>query len=78
MAIDKVKVEEVIATIRPRLQADGGDIALIDVEDDGTVVVELQGACHGCPMAQLTLATQVECVLKERIPEVAGVALADA
>jgi Fe-S cluster biogenesis protein NfuA len=70
MAIARAQVEEVITTIRPRLQADGGDIALKEVQDDGTVVVELQGACRGCPMAQLTLATQVECVLKDRIPEV--------
>jgi len=73
MAIDKAKVEEVLALVRPRLQMDGGDIRLVDVLEDGTVQVELQGACKGCPMAGLTLASQVECVLKDRIPEVTKV-----
>ncbi|MCL2024254.1 MAG: NifU family protein [Coriobacteriia bacterium] len=76
MALDKTSVQEVLETIRPRLQADGGDITLVDVKDDGTVVVELQGACKGCPMSQFTLATQVECVLKKELPEVTGVVAA--
>ncbi|MBN1484438.1 MAG: NifU family protein [Chloroflexia bacterium] len=67
------KVEEVLLQIRPQLQADGGDIALVDVEEDGTVKVELQGACRGCPMSQMTLAWGVERVLKERIPGVTKV-----
>ena len=71
--VDKNDVEQVLNLIRPSLQADGGDVALVDVEDDGTVVVELQGACKGCPMSQMTLATGVERILKERIPEVARV-----
>jgi Fe-S cluster biogenesis protein NfuA len=73
MAIDKTLVEEALAIVRPRLQADGGNIKLIDVLDDGTVQVQLQGACHGCPMAGLTLASQVECVLKDRVPGVTKV-----
>ena len=73
MAIDKAQVEEALALVRPRLQMDGGDISLVEVQDDGTVVVELQGACKGCPMAGLTLASQVECTLKDRIPEVTKV-----
>jgi len=73
MAIDKTQVEEVLALIRPRLQADGGDISLVDVQEDGAVLVELQGACKGCPMAALTLASQVECVLKDKVPEVTKV-----
>ena len=73
MALDKVKVQEVLDEVRPRLQADGGDIELIEVKDDGEVIVALQGACRGCPMSQFTLATQVECVLKEAIPEVTKV-----
>ncbi|MBK5211346.1 MAG: NifU family protein [Coriobacteriia bacterium] len=73
MALDKAKVKEVLETIRPRLQADGGDIEFIDVNDKDEVIVALQGACRGCPMSQFTLATQVECILKEAIPEVTGV-----
>lgn len=73
MALDKAKVQEVLDTVRPRLQADGGDIELVDVNDDNEVIVKLQGACAGCPMSQFTLATQVECVLKEAIPEVSKV-----
>jgi Fe-S cluster biogenesis protein NfuA len=52
---------------------DGGDIKLVDIQDDGTVKVELQGACRGCPMAGLTMASQVECVLKDRVPGVTSV-----
>ena len=75
--VDKKDVEEVLNLIRPSLQADGGDVALVDVEADGTVVVELQGACKGCPMSQITLANGVERILKDRIPEVKGVRSAD-
>jgi len=71
--IDKTKVEEALDQIRPFLQADGGDVALVDVSDDGVVSVELQGACKGCPMSQLTLANSVERVLKEQVPEVVKV-----
>jgi Fe-S cluster biogenesis protein NfuA len=73
MAIDKNLVEEALAIVRPRLQADGGDIALKEIQEDGTVLVELQGACRGCPMAGLTMASQVECVLKEKVPGVTKV-----
>jgi len=66
------KVEEVLNTIRPRLQADGGDIELIDVVD-GVVKVRLQGACHGCPGAQMTLKLGVERLLREKIPELKSV-----
>ena len=75
--IDKNKVEEALGKIRPFLQADGGDVALVEVSDDGVVTVELQGACKGCPMSQLTLANSVERVLKEHIPEVSKVVPAD-
>ena len=63
------KVQEVINTIRPRLQADGGDIELVDV-NEGVVKVRLQGACHGCPGAQMTLKLGVERLLREKIPEI--------
>lgn len=71
--IEKSDVEAVLELIRPSLQADGGDVKLVEVQDDGTVVVELQGACKGCPMSQMTLANGVERILKERIPDVARV-----
>ncbi|GAV31580.1 hypothetical protein emb_1c0290 [Coriobacteriaceae bacterium EMTCatB1] len=68
----KERVQEVLETIRPALQADGGDIELVDVVD-GVVKVRLVGACGGCPMSQLTLANGVERVLKQEIPEVVRV-----
>ena len=71
--MDKERVQSVLDQIRPALQADGGDVELVDVTDDGVVKVALQGACRGCPMSQLTLANGVERVLKEQIPEVARV-----
>jgi len=64
------KVEKAIQEVRPSLQADGGDIKLVEVKDDGTVLVQLQGACNGCPMAQVTLKQGVEAFLKKEIPEV--------
>lgn len=67
--MDKEKVEEVLATIRPMLQRDGGDVELVEVED-GTVKVKLTGACGGCPMATMTLKRGIEARLKEEIPEV--------
>ena len=73
MAINKEDVQSVLDLIRPSLQADGGDVSLVDVADDGTVTVQLEGACKGCPMSQMTLANGVERILKERIPEVTKV-----
>lgn len=66
----KERVEEALNLIRPALQADGGDVELVDVSDDGVVKVALQGACRGCPMSQLTLANGVERVIKEQVPEI--------
>jgi len=63
------EIEKVIEQIRPNLQADGGDIELVDVED-GVVKVKLKGACNGCPMAQITLSRGVEQVLKKNVPGV--------
>ena len=68
----KEKVQEVINKIRPALQADGGDIELIDVTD-GIVTVRLVGACQGCPMSEMTLKMGVERHLKEQVPEVSEV-----
>ena len=66
----KEKVEGVLDTIRPMLQADGGDVELVDVLDDGTVNVKLKGACGGCPMSRITLKRGIEVRMKEVIPEV--------
>ena len=68
----KEKVEAAINKIRPMLQADGGDVQLIDVED-GIVTVQLQGACAGCPMSQMTLKNGIERFLKKEIPGVKSV-----
>ena len=73
VTVDKERVQTVLDQIRPALQADGGDVALVDVTDEGVVQVQLQGACRGCPMSQLTLANGVERVLKEQIPEIVRV-----
>ena len=75
--VEKTDVEAVLDLIRPSLQADGGDVKLVDVNEDGVVTVELQGACKGCPMSQITLANGVERILKERIPGVTSVVPAD-
>ena len=62
---------EVLKSVRAALQADGGDIELVDIiEDEGIVKVRLTGACQGCPMSQMTLQMGVERVVKQRIPEV--------
>lgn len=64
------KVEEVLNQVRPTLQADGGDIALLDVSEDGIVKVQLTGACGSCPFSTMTLKHGVEARLKDMIPEV--------
>jgi Fe-S cluster biogenesis protein NfuA len=63
------KVEEVLAKIRPSLEADGGNVELVDVTD-GTVKVTLTGACAGCPRSAMTLKMGIEKVLKQEIPEI--------
>ncbi len=68
----KEKVQAIIDKIRPALQADGGNIELVDIED-GIVKVKLLGACQGCMGAQMTLKMGVEKALKEAIPEVKAV-----
>ena len=68
----KAKVEESIASIRPALQLDGGDVELVDIVD-GVVKVKLQGACHGCPMAAMTLQMGIERKVKQDVPEIKSV-----
>jgi Fe-S cluster biogenesis protein NfuA len=66
----KEKVEKALEKVRPFLQADGGDIQLLDVSEDGIVTVRLTGACGGCPMSQATLKQGVERVIREEVPEI--------
>ncbi len=66
----KEKVQEVLELIRPALQADGGDVELVDVTDDGIVSVRLTGACGSCPMSTMTLKMGIERTLMEKMPEV--------
>jgi Fe-S cluster biogenesis protein NfuA len=63
------KVKEILEEIRPALQADGGDVEFVSVEN-GVVKVKLVGACGGCPMAQMTLKNGIERLLKSKLPEV--------
>jgi Fe-S cluster biogenesis protein NfuA len=72
------RVNEVLGKIRPMIQADGGDIELVGIEDDtGKVSVRFQGACKGCPMAAMTLKMGVERHLKAQVPEVTEVVAVD-
>jgi len=66
----KEKVQEAINIVRPNLQADGGDVELVDVSADGIVKVKLTGACHGCPMSQMTLKMGIEKIIKQQVPGV--------
>jgi len=67
------KVEKSLESIRPSLQLDGGDVELVDVSDDGVVKVRLQGSCHGCPMAAMTLQMGIERTLRKDVPEITAV-----
>jgi Fe-S cluster biogenesis protein NfuA len=64
------KVKDVIESVRPALQAHGGDIELVGTDGDNNVKVRLQGACQGCPGAQMTMRMGIERILKEKVPEV--------
>ncbi len=66
----KAEVEKVIKEIQPNLRADGGDIELVDVTEDGIVKVKLKGACAGCPLSMITIKFGVERYLKARVPQV--------
>jgi len=66
----KEEVQKAINIVRPNLQADGGDIELVDVSADGVVKVKLTGACHGCPMSQMTLKMGIEKIIKQQVPGV--------
>lgn len=69
----KERVEEVLDKVRPMLQRDGGDVQLVDVQDNGVVKVRLTGACSGCPMSTMTLKNAIEETIKKEIPEIKSV-----
>jgi len=64
------EVKKVLEMIRPALQADGGDVELVEVSDDGVVKVRLVGACGHCPMSTMTLKMGIEKTLKDKVPGV--------
>ncbi len=68
--MERDKVEVVLDKIRPALVADGGNVELVDVNDEGVVEVKLTGACAGCPMSTMTLKMGIEQVLREEFPEI--------
>ena len=69
----KESVETALEEIRPALRADGGDVELVGVSEDGVVTVKLTGACHGCPHGMQTLKMGIETHLKKTVPEVSEV-----
>jgi Fe-S cluster biogenesis protein NfuA len=64
------KIEDILNTVRPAINADGGDVQVVDVSEDGVVQVRLVGACAGCPSAMITLQAGIERLLKQMVPEV--------
>lgn len=73
MMMLKEKVFKVLESIRPGLQADGGDIKFIRIDENNVVYVHLSGACGGCPMSQITLKQGIERILKMQVPEITAV-----
>jgi Fe-S cluster biogenesis protein NfuA len=73
MADIQADVERALEEIRPMLQADGGDVELVEIDENNVVKVRLTGACGGCPMAMMTLKQGIERRLKSIVPEVAAV-----
>lgn len=71
------RVEEVLNKLRPAIQADGGDVELVDVDENNIVTVRLTGACAGCPMSQMTLKGGIERIIKQEIPEIVSVEAAN-
>ncbi len=69
----KAQVQAALDEIRPFLQADGGDVELVDVTEDNIVHVRLQGACGGCPMSQMTLKSGIEQRVRQNVPQIVSV-----
>ena len=68
MAVNKELLEKTIDVIRQSLQADGGDIVLVDCDDDGVVTLEMQGACAGCPLSSYDMSEGIERIPREHVP----------
>lgn len=71
------KVKDTIETLRDALQSHGGDIELVGIDEDKTVRIRLQGACHGCPGAAMTMKMGVERILRQKVPQIKGVIAVD-
>jgi Fe-S cluster biogenesis protein NfuA len=67
------EIQAALDTVRPQLQADGGDAEIVEVTEDGVVKLRLKGACGGCPMSQMTLKMGIERILKQKVPAVKSV-----
>jgi Fe-S cluster biogenesis protein NfuA len=67
------RVQGVLNLIRPAIQADGGDVELVDVDAEGVVQIRFHGACHGCPSSSMTLQDGIQRNLREKVPEVSRV-----
>ncbi len=71
------KVNSAIDSIKPYLQADGGDVVFVEITDDMTVKVRLTGACHSCPFSVMTLKAGIEQTVKEKVPEIKEIVAVD-
>lgn len=69
----KEKVLKVLESIRPGLQADGGDVQFVKIDENNVVYIHLVGACGGCPMSQITLKQGIERIMKMQVPEIEAV-----
>lgn len=71
------RILRALDSVRPGLQADGGDVELVEVNDEGKVIVKLTGNCGDCPMSAITLQQGIERILKTQVPEVTSVVAID-
>ncbi len=69
----KKRIEAALNKVRPALQADGGDAAIVDLSPEGVLTLQLQGACGGCPMASMTLKNGIERIVMMEVPEVTAI-----
>ncbi len=71
--MDREKIQTTLNQIRPALQADGGDVEIVEINPEGIIKVKLTGMCGGCPMSQMTLKQGIERLLKQAHPEIKSV-----